>query len=245
MDLDVFINDVNKKGTVISMVAIGKKLDAIEFIVAWTDCTIIDAEKIVEKIRLTEEYEKHLRVLKEVRERSEYWRQHPPVMFRPTTEVIHSTTTIKRHEKNRFHNESTHKKQNTIVLIDAENIGAKKCPEIVRQANEMGVISEMRYFARKDDDATKDWKAMASKYRIKPILSEGEPEKNKIDKLIIKHAKRILAKNKSIDIFCISSNDGDYKELVEELKNQGKRVVILADNTSKKLEKVASCVIKI
>ena len=34
MDLDVFMNDVNKKGTVISMVAIGKKLDAIEFIVA-------------------------------------------------------------------------------------------------------------------------------------------------------------------------------------------------------------------
>lgn len=63
----------------------------------------------------------------------------------------------------------------------------EKCPEIVRHAKEVGVISEMRYFARKDDDATKDWKAMASNYRIKPILSEGEPEKNKIDKLIIKN----------------------------------------------------------
>lgn len=52
----------------------------------------------------------------------------------------------------------------------------EKCPEIVRHAKEVGVISEMRYFARKDDDATKDWKAMASNYRIKPILSEGEPE---------------------------------------------------------------------
>lgn len=169
------------------MVAIGKKPDAIEFIVAWTNCTIFNAEEVVEKICLTEEYKKHLSVLKEVQERSEYWRQHPSGMVRSTTIVIHSTQAIKRHEKNRFHNKSTHKKLNTIVLIDAENIGAKKCPEIVRHAKEVGVISEMRYFARKDDDATKDWKAMASNYRIKPILSEGEPEKNKIDKLIIKH----------------------------------------------------------
>lgn len=81
------------------MVAIGKKPDAIEFIVAWTNCTIFNAEEVVEKICLTEEYKKHLSVLKEVQERSEYWRQHPSGMVRSTTKVIHSTQTIKRHEK--------------------------------------------------------------------------------------------------------------------------------------------------
>ena len=38
------------------MVAIGKKPDAIEFIVAWTNCIIFNAEEVVEKICLTEEY---------------------------------------------------------------------------------------------------------------------------------------------------------------------------------------------
>ena len=40
------------------MVAIGKKPDAIEFIVAWTNCTIFDAEEVVEKICLAEEYKR-------------------------------------------------------------------------------------------------------------------------------------------------------------------------------------------
>ena len=243
MDLAVFMNDVNKRGTVISMVAIGKKLDAIEFITAWTDCTSSDAEKAIEHLRLTEEYKKHLSVLEEVRKREEYLRLHPPVIYRPASKVIHANQPITRHTNKGFQNKSSYKKPNTVVLIDAENIGAAKCPEIVRIAKEEGEISEMRYFARKNDDATKPWKAMASTYKIKPILSDGEPEKNKIDRLIIKHAKKILANNKSIDIFCIASNDGDYKELVEELKDQErKRVIILADSISKKLEKAASYV---
>ncbi len=243
MDLDVFMNDVNKRGTIISMVAIGNKLDAVEFIVAWTDCTPFDAEKVIERLRLTEEYRKHLSILEEVRKREEYLRLHPPVIYRPVAKEIHTNQPIKKPANLKIHNKSSYKKPNTVVLIDAENIGAAKCPKIVRIAKEEGEISEMRYFARRNDDATKPWKEMASRYGIKPILSDGEPEKNKIDKLIIKHAKKILANNKSIDIFCIASNDGDYTELVEELKDQErKRVVILADNISKKLKNAASYV---
>lgn len=69
----------------------------------------------------------------------------------------------------------------------------------------------------------------------------GEREKNKIDNKIIRDAKKILNENKSIDIFVIVSRDGDYTELVQFLRNNRKRVVILAPkNTSKKLKNASS-----
>ena len=134
-----------------------------------------------------------------------------------------------------------HKKKNTIVLIDAESIGANKCPSIIGQAKKVGEIAEVRYFARQNDKSTRAWKDMAKKYNVKPILCYGEPEHNKIDKLIIKHAKKILRDYKSIDIFCIASRDGDFAELTDYLRNQGKRVIIFATkNTSQKLKNVSS-----
>jgi len=40
--------------------------------------------------------------------------------------------------------------------------------------------------------------------------------------------RRILETNKSIDIFCIASRDGDYAQIAQELRNRKKRVVVLA-----------------
>ena len=69
----------------------------------------------------------------------------------------------------------------------------------------------------------------------------GNPEHNKIDKKLIKDAKKILRDNKSIDIFCIASRDGDYTELVKLLRENRKRVVVLATkDTSQKLKNSAS-----
>ena len=38
----------------------------------------------------------------------------------------------------------------------------------------------------------------------------GEAAHNKIDNKIIKDIRKIISTNKSIDIFCIASRDGDF-----------------------------------
>ncbi len=132
-------------------------------------------------------------------------------------------------------------KKNTMVFIDAENIGFNSCKRIVGQSNSSGEISEMRYYARQKDAATAGWKEAAKEYGIKPILLCGDPEHNKVDNKMKKDIRKVLATDKSIDVFCIASGDGDFTEIVNELREKHKRVVILASKqTSGKLKASAS-----
>lgn len=104
-----------------------------------------------------------------------------------------------------------------------------------------GNILHMLEICRQKDSATANWRDVARQYRYKAILMSGERTKNKIDFKIIKDVKRVLFENKSIDIFCIVSRDGDYKELVKFLRDNKKRVVILGPKgISKKLENESS-----
>ena len=70
------------------------------------------------------------------------------------------------------------------------------------------------------DNSTSSWKKVAKKYSIKPILMCGQAEHNNIDNKVIKDIKNILETNKSIDIFCIASRDGDYSEVAEYLRSK-------------------------
>ena len=61
------------------------------------------------------------------------------------------------------------------------------------------------------------------------------------DDKIIEDIKSILESNKSIDIICIASRDGDYSEVAEYIRSKKKKVVILATkNTSQRLKNAAS-----
>lgn len=136
---------------------------------------------------------------------------------------------------------SSKKKKNTMVFIDAENISSNHCSKIIGQAKSVGEVYEARYYALQNDNSTVAWKNVAKKYSIKPILIYGEPAHNKIDNKIIKDIKNIVKTNKSIDIFCIASRDGGYSEIAKYLRQNKKRVVILAaKNTSKKLKSISS-----
>lgn len=135
----------------------------------------------------------------------------------------------------------SHKKKNTVVLIDAESVDASHCSRIVGQSKSVGEVAEIRYYARQKDPSTRAWIDEAKENDIKSVLMVGNPEHNKIDKKLIKDAKKILRDNKSIDIFCIASRDGDYTELVKLLRENRKRVVVLATkDTSQKLKNSAS-----
>lgn len=127
-------------------------------------------------------------------------------------------------------------KKNTMVFIDAENVPCSYAPNIENELHNIGNIAEVRYYAMQKDPSTAGWKATMKKYGYKAILMSGKREKNKIDNKIILDAKKFLTNNKNLEIFVIVSKDGDYTELVKFLRNNGKKVVILApENTSKKL----------
>lgn len=137
--------------------------------------------------------------------------------------------------------ESPRRKRNTMVFIDAENISCSYSGSIDRIIREIGEVAEVRYYAMQKDAATEGWKSAIRLYGYKPILMAGAREKNKIDDKIMRDAKGILNKDKSIDIFVIVSGDGDYADLVRVLRARGKRVVILAANQiSQRLKAVSS-----
>lgn len=133
------------------------------------------------------------------------------------------------------------KKKNTMVFIDAESVGANRAAQIIGQSRAEGEIYEVRYYALQKDPSVNNWRESARKYGIKPILLSGEPSKNKVDNKISKDIKSILSTNKSIDVFCIATRDGDYVELVNYVRKRGKKVVVFATkNTSSLLKKAAS-----
>ena len=132
------------------------------------------------------------------------------------------------------------KKPNTMIFVDAENISSYCVNSINHELSRIGKVFEKRYYAMQKDPPTDNWKS-AIKSGYKPILMSGKRQKNKIDNKIIKDAKKIVATNKSIDIFVLASRDGDYAELANYLRNHNKRVVVLApDNISHKLKKACS-----
>lgn len=133
------------------------------------------------------------------------------------------------------------KKKNTMLFIDAESVSAKHCSHIIGQCNSVGNLYESRYYALQKDNSTAAWKDAARLYSIKPILLCGESLPNKVDKKIIKDIRRVIETNKSIDIFCIASRDGDLSEIVEFIRTKKKRAIVLATkNTSKMLKSKAS-----
>jgi uncharacterized protein (TIGR00288 family) len=65
---------------------------------------------------------------------------------------------------------------------------------------------------------------------------------NRTDQKLIDDCKQLVVDNPDIDIVILISADGDYKNLVTQLKSQGKKVIVFAksaNSTSNKLKKVA------
>ena len=155
----------------------------------------------------------------------------------------------KQEKQKRKNSEKTtvkNKKENLVLLIDAESVSSNYASKIINNTDKLGQLFEARYYALQKDDSTKSWKECARQFKIKPILMCGGPSKNKIDNKIIKDARQILKQNKNIDIFCIATRDGDYTSLVSFLREHHKRVVILAPkNTSQKLKSASSKVISL
>ena len=130
------------------------------------------------------------------------------------------------------------KKKNTGVLIDGENITAKKAAMIMHIVKEQGVLDMGKVYGIQKDDRTKNWKTKAKELGIEDIRLYGGPQKNKVDNKIKKDARKLINQHKNVDIICLATNDGGYTDVITELRQAGKKVVVIGEKrASEKLRK--------
>lgn len=130
------------------------------------------------------------------------------------------------------------KKKNTGVLIDGENITAKKAAMIMHIVEEQGVLDIGKVYGIQKDDRTKNWKTKAKELGIEDIRLYGGPQKNKVDNKIKRDARKLINQHKNVDIVCLATNDGGYIDVIAELRQAGKKVVVIGEKSaSEKLRK--------
>ena len=122
-----------------------------------------------------------------------------------------------------------HEKQNMGLLIDGENVGPKNANAILNAARSQGKLYVGKVYGRQKDIRTRKWSDKAREYGISDIRLYGEPMKNKVDNKIKKDARKLINQHKNIDIVCIATNDGDYVDIIRELRSMGKRVVVIGE----------------
>ena len=130
---------------------------------------------------------------------------------------------------------SNHKKPNTELLIDGENIGNKKIIAILKVVKSLGKLYEAKVYGRQKDVHTRGWSDTAREYGIKDVRMCGGPGKDKIDNKIKKDARRLTKQHKNVDIVCIATNDGGYVDIIKELRSFGKRVVVIGERQASAL----------
>lgn len=122
------------------------------------------------------------------------------------------------------------KKKNTALFIDGENISYKKADIIMKTARLQGILFSDRVYGLQKDNSTKGWTDRAKEYGITDIRLFGNPEKDKVDRKIQKDAIREITQHKNIDIVCVVTSDRGYVETIQELRAQGKRVVVIGED---------------
>lgn len=125
-------------------------------------------------------------------------------------------------------------KRNTELLIDGENMSYKKAGRIMQIVESQGVLFEGRVYGRQKDQRTKGWTDMARIHGIEDIRLYGGPQKNKVDNKIKRDASKIIMEYKNVDVIVLVTSDSDYIDAVKDLRNHGKRVVIVGTNQASK-----------
>lgn len=127
-----------------------------------------------------------------------------------------------------------------VVLIDAENTGAKYADGIMEYLKRQGIIISARIYGDFiNNNNVKGWNPKAIQYEMEQkqqlTTSAG---KNSSDIALVIDAMDLLYQ-KTIDIFCIVTSDGDFTGLVKRIREDGIEVIgIGKEDASKRLEKV-------
>lgn len=127
-----------------------------------------------------------------------------------------------------------------VVLIDAENTSAKYADGIMDYLKKQGIIISARIYGDFiNNNNVKGWNSKAIQHEMEQkqqlTTSAG---KNSSDIALVIDAMDLLYQ-KTIDIFCIVTSDGDFTGLVKRIREDGIEVIgIGKEDASKRLEKV-------
>ena len=125
------------------------------------------------------------------------------------------------------------------LLIDAENADIKYLSNILNELKTYGNVTYKRMYGDFTSSTMKEWNARALEYAIVPIQQPHYSKyKNAADIMLVIDAMDILY-NKSVDGFCIVSNDSDYTRLVNRLCEAGYEVIGMGSSNASKTLKAA------
>lgn len=111
------------------------------------------------------------------------------------------------------------------VLIDADNISAKKIKNILDEIAKYGTPTIKRIYGDFTDTRLSPWKSTLLDNSITPIQQYAYTTgKNATDSALIIDAMDILHRE-SVDGFCIVSSDSDFTRLASRLRESGKQVL--------------------
>jgi len=150
---------------------------------------------------------------------------------RTITENKTSGFSVEKEAKKKRKND---KIKNTILLIDGENISSKKAEQIIKIAEQQGKICLSKVYGIQKDQHTEGWSDKAKEYGLKDIRLCGGPQKDKVDKKIQRDAIKEIKNNKNVDTVCIATSDKGYIETIRELRQHGKRVVVIGEQKATK-----------
>ncbi len=114
----------------------------------------------------------------------------------------------------------------TIILVDGENISAKKATQILAITNRLGKIVERKVYHHKGDQSTREWTDRARGGAYKDIRLYGPPAKDKVDRKMQRDARAYM-KRQEVDTVCIVTSDGGFRCLVEDAQVAGKKLCFI------------------
>ena len=106
------------------------------------------------------------------------------------------------------------------VLIDADNVHASYCTDILQKCKEQGTIIINRAYGDFTNGTAMSWKKCLSEKGISPRQTFAvSANKNAADIALTVDAMDIFHQN-PIDIFCLVSSDSDFTPLATRLREQ-------------------------
>ena len=132
-----------------------------------------------------------------------------------------------------------HEDGSIALFIDGENISSKYAEQIMEILSDYGKIAVKKVYGLQKDECTKKWSSKAKENDIKDIRLAGKPQKNKVDKKIIKDIKKTIHGQRNINTVCIVSCDGGYANIIKDIQDNGiMAIAIGTKKASKKLKDV-------
>lgn len=127
------------------------------------------------------------------------------------------------------------------VLIDAENISARRAADVMAQASMLGRPTVCRAFGDWTGPQLRSWRRALARWRIRPQqASRFKPGRNTADFALVMDAMDLIHA-RCVDGMCIVSDDGDFIGLAARIQEAGLLVYGFGHRHKALREMVAAC----